>query len=47
MTASQHFGKSCILDKTASLLSCLITQVTSVEASSIVAKHFPLSVFFN
>ena len=36
MTASQSFGKSCIPDKTPSLLSCLITRVTSVEASSIV-----------
>ena len=33
--------------KPPSLLSCLITRVISVEASSIVAKRFPRSVFFN
>ena len=47
MTASQCFGKSCIPDKTPSLLSCLITLVTSVEDSTIVAKCFPQSVLLN
>ena len=47
MRAPQCFAKSCIMDKTSSLLSCLITRISSVEASSIVAKRFTQSFLHN
>jgi hypothetical protein len=47
ITAVQRLGKSCILVWTPSFLMCLITQVTSLDTSSMLLKRFPRSGFFS
>jgi hypothetical protein len=46
ITAVQRLGKSCIPVWTPSLLMRLITQVASLDTSSMLLKHFPPSGFF-
>jgi hypothetical protein len=46
ITAVQRLGKSCIPVWTPSLLMRLITQVTSLDTSSVLLKSFPRSGFF-
>jgi hypothetical protein len=43
---SNVLGKSCIPVWTPSLLICLITQVTSLDTSSMLLKRFPRNGFF-
>ena len=47
ITAVQHLGKSCIPVRTPLLLMQRITQVTSLDTSSMLLKRFPQSGFFN
>jgi hypothetical protein len=46
-TVVQRLGKSCISVWTPSLLMHLITQVASLDTSSMLLKRFPQSGFFN
>jgi hypothetical protein len=46
ITAVQRLGKSCIPVWTPSLLMRLITEVTSLDTSLMLLKHFPRSGFF-
>jgi hypothetical protein len=46
ITVAQRLGKSFIPVWTPSFLLCLITQVTSIDASSMLLKRFPRSGFF-
>jgi hypothetical protein len=47
ITVVQRLGKSCIPVWTPSLLMRPITQVTSLDTSSMLRKRFPRSGFFN
>jgi hypothetical protein len=47
ITVVQRLGKTCIPVWTPSLLMCLITQITSLDTSSMFLERFPRSGFFN
>jgi hypothetical protein len=47
ITVVQRLDKSCIPVWTPSFLMCLITQVTSLDTSSVLLKRFPRSGCFN